>query len=53
MMVRKEAMDEVGVLDEDYFFFLEETDWCYRMHKKGWKVFHVPDARVFSPFRPQ
>jgi GT2 family glycosyltransferase len=47
MMVRKEAMDAVGLLDEDYFIFLEETDWCFRMHKKGWKVYHVPDARVF------
>ncbi len=47
MMVRKEAMDEVGSLDEDYFIFLEETDWCFRMHKKGWKVYHVPDTRVF------
>ncbi|ODS30253.1 MAG: glycosyltransferase family 2 [Candidatus Scalindua rubra] len=47
MMVRKEAMDEVGFFDEDYFIFLEETDWCFRMHKKGWKVYHVPDARVF------
>jgi GT2 family glycosyltransferase len=46
MMVRKEAMDEVGVLDEDYFIFLEETDWCFRMQKEGWKVYHVPDARV-------
>lgn len=47
MMIRKEAMDEVGSLDEDYFIFLEETDWCFRMHKKGWKVYHVPDTRVF------
>jgi len=46
MMVRKEAIDEVGSLDEDYFIFLEETDWCFRMHKKGWKVYHVPDSRV-------
>ena len=47
MMVRKKAIDEVGSLDEDYFIFLEETDWCFRMHKKGWKVYHVPDSRVF------
>lgn len=62
MMIRKEAMNDVGIFDEDYFFFLEETDWCYRMSKKGWKVFHVPDARVFHlsghskkkvPWRPQ
>ena len=47
MIVRKEAIDEVGDLDEDYFIFLEETDWCFRMYKKGWKVYHVPDAEVF------
>ena len=47
MIVRREAMDEVGVFDEDYFIFLEETDWCFRMNKKGWKVYHVPDAEVF------
>ncbi len=47
MIVRKEAMDEVGVFDEDYFIFLEETDWCFRMYRKGWKVYHVPDAEVF------
>ncbi len=47
MIARKEAIEEVGVLDEDYFVFLEETDWCFRMYKKGWKIFHVPDAEVF------
>ena len=47
MMVRKEAIGDVGVFDEDYFIFLEETDWCFRMYKKGWKVYHVPDAEVF------
>ncbi len=46
MMVRREAMEQVGLLDEDYFLFLEETDWCYRMKKVGWKVYHVPQARV-------
>ena len=47
MIVSKEAMDDVGVFDEDYFIFLEETDWCFRMNKKGWKVYHVPNAEVF------
>ena len=46
MMIRNEAIKNVGKLDEDYFFFLEETDWCYRMQKAGWKVYHVPEARV-------
>ena len=47
MIVSKEAMDEEGILVEDYFIFLEETDWCFRMYKKGWKIYHVPDAEVF------
>lgn len=46
MMVRREAIEQVGMLDEDYFLFLEETDWCFRMRKAGWKVYHVPEAEV-------
>jgi GT2 family glycosyltransferase len=46
MMVRRRALEEVGLLDEDYFLFLEETDWCFRMKKAGWKVYHVPQAEV-------
>ncbi len=46
MMVRRKALDQVGLLDENYFVFLEETDWCYRMKKAGWKVYHVPEAEV-------
>jgi len=47
MMVRQEAIEQVGLLDEDYFLFLEETDWCYRMKKAGWKIYHVPQAEVY------
>jgi GT2 family glycosyltransferase len=47
MMVRREAVDQIGLLDEDYFLFLEETDWCYRMKKAGWKIYHVPQAEVY------
>jgi len=46
MMVRREAMEQVGFFDEDYFLFLEETDWCYRMKKVGWKVYHHPRTEV-------
>lgn len=47
LMVRKQAMDAVGWFDERYFFFFEETDWAYRMLLAGWKVFHVPAARIY------
>lgn len=46
MMVRRETVDDVGLMDEDYFFFMEETDWCYRMRQKGWKVYLIPHARA-------
>ncbi|OGW45466.1 MAG: hypothetical protein A2Y66_08820 [Nitrospirae bacterium RBG_13_41_22] len=46
MVVRKEAIDDVGILDEEYFFFFEETDWCFRFTKHGWKVFHHPKAKI-------
>jgi GT2 family glycosyltransferase len=47
MVVRKRAIDAVGMLDEDYFFLYEETDWCYRMHRAGWLVYHVPDVKIY------
>lgn len=46
MMVRREAIRQVGLLDEDYFLFFEETDWCYRMKRAGWKIYHIPQAEV-------
>lgn len=46
MCVRREAVDSTGFLDEDYFFFLEETDWCLRFRENGWKVYHHPSVRV-------
>jgi GT2 family glycosyltransferase len=46
LLVRRDAADEVGLFDEDFFMFSEETDWCYRFHQAGWKVFFIPDAAV-------
>jgi len=47
LIIRGEAMESVGWLDESYFFFLEETDWAFRMKRAGWKVCWVPSARIF------
>ncbi|UCC66696.1 MAG: glycosyltransferase family 2 protein [Deltaproteobacteria bacterium] len=46
IVVRRQAIDEVGWLDEGYFFFMEETDWCFRMRDKGWRVCFVPHAQI-------
>jgi len=47
LIVRKRAIDEVGLLDERYFFFFEETDWALQMKKAGWKIYFVPTAFIY------
>jgi len=47
MVIRAEAAREIGLFDEDYYFFLEETDFCFRLKQKGWRVCHVPQAGVY------
>jgi len=44
LLVRREAADTVGLFDEDFFMFSEETDWLYRFRQAGWKVLFTPDA---------
>jgi N-acetylglucosaminyl-diphospho-decaprenol L-rhamnosyltransferase len=44
LLVRREAADTVGLFDEDFFMFSEETDWCYRFRQAGWKVLFTPAA---------
>ena len=46
MFVRRECAESIGPLDERFFMYLEETDWCLRARRAGWKVFLHPDARV-------
>ncbi len=46
LVVRREVIEEVGPLCDDYFFFLEETDWCWRMAEHGFQVLHLPNVRV-------
>ena len=45
-MVRRQAIQEVGLLDENYFMYVEEVDWCYRLRKAGWKVCYLPEAQI-------
>lgn len=46
LMVRRQAADEIGLLDEDFFMYAEEMDWCYRLQQGGWPVYYLPDARA-------
>ena len=44
MMIRRNVTETIGLFDEDFFLFAEDTDYCYRARKAGFKVFFVPTA---------
>ncbi len=44
MMVRRSAMADVGAMDERFFLYFEDVDWCYRMWRGGWSVWYVTDS---------
>lgn len=46
MMVRREVVDRVGLLDERYFMYSEEIDWCQRIRRAGWSIVMAPKARI-------
>jgi GT2 family glycosyltransferase len=46
MVVRREVLDEVGLLDEAFFLYGEDLDWCYRIHRKGWKIVYLPATQI-------
>ncbi len=46
MMIPREAWEEIGPLDERFFFYLEDTDWCLRARKRGRQVFYWPEPEV-------
>jgi GT2 family glycosyltransferase len=47
MLIRRDALERVGLLDEEYFAYWEETDWCARAAEAGYKSYYVPAARVW------
>ncbi len=46
MLVGKSAIEQVGLMDEDYFVYAEEADWCYRFWKAGYKCVFTPTAKI-------
>lgn len=47
LMIRREVIQQVGMIDERYFYFWEETEWCLRAGRSGWKIIHVPQAKLW------
>lgn len=46
MMVRRDVMDQVGLMDESYTMYGDDLDWCYRIKNAGWKIHYVPHAVI-------
>ncbi len=45
-LVRREVVTQVGLLDEDYFMYAEDIDWCYRIGRAGWKIMYNPMVTI-------
>ena len=45
-LVRKKAIDQIGLMDENYFVYGDDPDWCYRFHTAGWKNMYTPNAQI-------
>jgi len=46
LLIRKETLNQVGLLDEGYFMLFEEVDWCFRTKQTGWQIWFTPKAQV-------
>jgi GT2 family glycosyltransferase/lipopolysaccharide/colanic/teichoic acid biosynthesis glycosyltransferase len=51
MLVRRSAAEAVGGMDERFFLYFEDVDWCYRMGRQGWKVYYVPQSEMVHEYR--
>jgi len=47
LLIKRQAVDEIGLLCEDYFLYYEDADWCLRAKKAGWRSVLVPSASIF------
>jgi GT2 family glycosyltransferase len=47
IMVRRAVIEQVGALDARFFYYYEETEWCLRVSRQGWRILHVPDAKLW------
>ena len=47
ILVRRDVIEQIGMLDERFFYYFEETEWCLRAKKKGWLVLHEPQAKLW------
>ena len=47
LLVRRRLVEQIGMLDERFYYYWEETEWCLRARKAGWRIVHVPSAKLW------
>jgi GT2 family glycosyltransferase len=45
-LVRRKAIEQIGLMDKRYFVYGDDPDWCFRFRKKGWKIIFTPEAEI-------
>ena len=45
-MIRRKVVDDIGTMDEGYFLYFDEVDYCNRARKAGWEIWHVPQSQL-------
>lgn len=46
MLIRRQVMEQIGLLDEQFFAYQEDADYCFRARKAGWKIYYLPEAQI-------
>jgi len=46
LLIRKQTIDDIGLLDSSFYVYGEDEDWCWRAKKSGWKIFYNPEATI-------
>jgi GT2 family glycosyltransferase len=53
LLIRLSLVERIGLLDERFFAYFEETEWCVRAARAGYKIIHVPKARIWHKISPE
>lgn len=46
MVIRKKTVDDIGLMDEDFFIYGDDAEYCFRIKKAGWRIFYLPKAEI-------
>lgn len=46
LMIRRSVIEQIGLLDEQYFLYAEELDWCFQARQRGWRIFALPHITI-------